>query len=40
MAHNTFHVAISVKDLPGAIAQYTKMLGDGAGEGQTGLCKV
>jgi catechol 2,3-dioxygenase-like lactoylglutathione lyase family enzyme len=27
MAHNTFHVAISVKDLPSAIAQYTKMLG-------------
>jgi catechol 2,3-dioxygenase-like lactoylglutathione lyase family enzyme len=24
---NTFHVAISVKDLPTAIAQYTKMLG-------------
>jgi len=27
MAQNTFHVAISVKDLPTAIAQYTKMLG-------------
>ncbi|HEV8713666.1 MAG TPA: ArsI/CadI family heavy metal resistance metalloenzyme [Candidatus Binatia bacterium] len=27
MAQNTFHVAISVKDLPSAIEQYTKMLG-------------
>jgi len=27
MAQNTFHVAISVKDLPTAIEQYTKMLG-------------
>ena len=27
MAQNTFHVAISVKDLPTAIDQYTKMLG-------------
>jgi hypothetical protein len=27
MAQNTFHVAISVKDLPTAIVQYTKMLG-------------
>jgi len=27
MAHNTFHVAINVKDLPAAIEQYRKILG-------------
>jgi catechol 2,3-dioxygenase-like lactoylglutathione lyase family enzyme len=27
MAHNTFHVAINVKDLPTAIEQYRKILG-------------
>jgi len=27
MAHNTFHVALSVKDLPSAIEQYRKILG-------------
>ncbi len=27
MSHNTFHVALSVKDLPSAIAQYRKILG-------------
>ena len=27
MAHNTFHVALSVKDLPTAIEHYKKILG-------------
>jgi len=27
MSHNTFHVALSVKDLPAAIEQYRKILG-------------
>jgi lactoylglutathione lyase len=27
MSHNTFHVSIYVKDMPTAVAQYTKMLG-------------
>ena len=27
MSHNTFHVALSVTDLPTAIAQYRKILG-------------
>ena len=27
MSHNTFHVALSVKDLPTAIEQYRKILG-------------